>query len=207
VSTMKTVNVLIVGVGGQGVILASDILAKVGMEYGFDVKKSDSLGMAQRGGSVVSHVRWGTRVFSPLVAKGEVDFLLGLEQLETARWAPYLKEGGVAVVSDVVMMPVSAINSAVPYPDWLKVKAILEQYTDQVHLLPTTVLGHELGNPRAINMLMLGFLSFFLEVPESAWREHISHKLNSRFVEPGLQAFNRGRQEATAMKSAKEARQ
>jgi len=201
---MKSANVLIVGVGGQGVILASDILAEVGMEYGLDVKKSDSLGMAQRGGGVVSHVRWGKRVFAPLVEKGGADFLLGLEQLEAARWAPYLKPGAMAVVSDVVMVPVSAINSAVPYPGWPQVKAILEQGGNRVYLLPTTELGRELANPRAINILMLGFLSVFLEVPESVWLEHIRHKLNARFVEPGLRAFARGRQEAAAMISAKE---
>jgi indolepyruvate ferredoxin oxidoreductase, beta subunit len=201
---MKSANVLIVGVGGQGVILASDILAEVGMEYGLDVKKSDSLGMAQRGGGVVSHVRWGKRVFAPLVEKGSADFLLGLEQLEAARWASYLKPGAMAVVSDVVMVPVSAINSAVPYPGWPQVKTMLEQHGNRVYLLPTTELGRELGNSRAINMLMLGFLSVSLEVPESVWLEHIRHKLNARFVEPGLRAFVRGRQEAAAMISTKE---
>ncbi|MEW6034062.1 MAG: indolepyruvate oxidoreductase subunit beta [Chloroflexota bacterium] len=200
---MRDVNVLLVGVGGQGVVLASDAMAEVGMLNGYDVKKSDSLGMAQRGGSVVSHVRWGRRVFSPMVKRGEADFLLAFEQLEGARWAPYLRDGGVAVVADVVVVPVSVIGSTTPYPTWDEIERTLCRYTDQVYRLPAMKIGLELGNPRALNMVMLGFLSAFLELEAEAWTGNIRRHLPPKFVESSLAAFDRGAAEALAMKKEK----
>jgi len=202
---MRDVNVLMVGVGGQGVILASDAMSEIGMNNGYDVKKSDTLGMAQRGGGVVSHVRWGKHIFSPLIKKGEVDFLLGFEQLEAARWAPYLKSDGVAIVSDVVIVPVSVIGGNIPYPNWGEIKGILDQYTDQVYLLPATRIGAEVGNPRALNVVMLGSLSISLELEAEAWIEGIRRRLPPRFVESSLEAFSRGATEARAMGLTKEA--
>jgi indolepyruvate ferredoxin oxidoreductase beta subunit len=201
---MKDVNVLMVGVGGQGVIVASDAMSEIGMNNGYDVKKSDTLGMAQRGGSVVSHVRWGKHVFSPMIKKGDVDFLIGFEQLESARWAPYLKSGGVAVVADVVVVPVSVIGSTIPYPSLDEIKGILAQYTDQIYLIPATRIGIEVGNPRALNMIMLGSLSVFLEVEAEAWTENIRSRLPPKFVESSIEAFMRGADEAKAVVQAKE---
>lgn len=200
---MMTANVVMVGVGGQGVILASDAMAEIGMNHGYDVKKSDSIGMAQRGGSVVSHVRWGKQVFSPMVRKGEADFLLAFEQLEAARWAPYLRPGGVAIVADVVVVPVSVIGSSVSYPSWEEANSILHQYTDLVFLLPATKIGTELGNPRALNMVLLGFLSTFLGLGTEAWTENIRGKLPPKFVESSLAAFYRGAAEAEALRLGK----
>lgn len=194
------VNVLMVGVGGQGVVLASDTMADIGMVNGYDVKKSDSLGMAQRGGSVVSHVRWGRQVFSPMIKKGEVDFLLGFEQLEAARWASYLKAGSVAIVADVVAIPVSVIGSTLSYPTWGEMENILRWYTDQVFLLPATRISRELGDPRALNMVMLGFLSTFLDLGAKAWTENIRHILPPKSAEPSVAAFCRGATEATTMR-------
>jgi indolepyruvate ferredoxin oxidoreductase beta subunit len=199
---MTDINVLIVGVGGQGVVLASDALSEIGMNNGYDVKKSDTLGMAQRGGSVVSHVRWGEHVFSPLIKKGDIDFLLGFEQLETARWASYLKPGGVAIVADVTVVPVSMVGTTTHYPDWDEVEGILAQYTDKIYLIPATRIGLEVGNPRALNMVMLGALSVFLELEEEAWTESIRSKLAPRFLESSLNAFTRGAAEIKAMKRA-----
>jgi len=199
---MKDVNILMVGVGGQGVILASDTTGEIGINSGFDVKKSDSLGMAQRGGSVVSHVRWGRRVFSPLIKKGEVDFLLGFEQLEAARWAPYLKPGGIAVVADVVIVPVSVIGGTLPYPSWREVEDILTQYASEVYSIPASRIVVEVGNPRALNMVMLGSLSTFLEVETDVWIEGIRNRLPDRFVESSLEAFSKGEAEAKASRSA-----
>ena len=200
---MKEINTLIVGVGGQGVILASDAMSGIGMNHGYDVKKSDSLGMAQRGGGVVSHVRWGRRIFSPLIRKGQVDFLLGFEQLEAARWAPYLKRDGVAIVSDVAIIPVSVIQGNISYPDRSKVKDILSQYTDEIYFLPTTKIGIEIDNPRALNIIMLGSLSVFLELKAETWIEDIRNRLPSRFIESSLEAFSKGATEAKAMRLAK----
>ena len=203
---MKDINVLMVGVGGQGVILASDAMSEVGMNNGYDVKKSDSLGMAQRGGSVVSHVRWGEHVFSPLIKKGEVDFLLGFEQLEAARWATYLKPGGVALISDVAIVPVSVIGGTVTYPSWDEVTGILAQYTDEIYAIPATRIGQEVDNPRALNMVMLGALSIFLELEAEAWTENIRLRLPPRFVESSLEAFSRGASEVKTMRLAKVAK-
>ncbi len=202
---MRDINTLMVGVGGQGVVLASDALAELGMSKGYDTKKSDSLGMSQRGGSVVSHIRWGKHVFSPMAKKGDVDFLLGFEQLEAARWTSYLKPGGIAIVADVVIVPVSAIRSATPYPNWNEIKGILTQYTDEIYLIPATRICQELDNPRALNMVMLGSLSIFLELEEEAWRKDIRQRLPPRFVESSLKAFFRGAAEAMAMRQARAA--
>lgn len=200
---MKDVNVLMVGVGGQGVILASDAMSEIGMNSGYDVKKTDSLGMAQRGGSVVSHVRWGKQVFSPMVKRGEADFLVGFEQLEAARWAPYLRPGGVAIVADVTVIPISIIGSNTPYPNWKDIEGILSQYTDQIYLIPAPRIAQEVGNPRAVNMVILGFLSAFLELKQEAWTDNIRRRLPAKFLESSLKAFTRGAEEAKAMKQAK----
>jgi indolepyruvate ferredoxin oxidoreductase beta subunit len=200
---MKDVDVLMVGVGGQGVILASDAMSEIGMNSGYDVKKTDSLGMAQRGGSVVSHVRWGKHVFSPMVKRGEADFLVGFEQVEAARWAPYLKAGGVVIVADVVVVPISVIGSKTPYPSWKEIEGVLKQYTDQIYLIPAPRIAREVGNPRAMNMVILGFLSVFLELEEAAWTENIRRRLLPKFVESSLKGFVRGTEEVKAMIQAK----
>ena len=199
---MNDVNVLMVGVGGHGVILASDGMAEIGVNNGYDVKKSDSLGMAQRGGSVVSHVRWGEHVFSPMIKKGEVDYLLGFEQLEAARWASYLKPDGVAIVADVVVIPISALDGKVPYPSWEEIKANLSGYTERTYLIPATRIAEEVGNPRAVNMAMLGFLSAFLELEPEAWTDTMRRRLPPKFMESSIQAFLKGAAEAKAMISA-----
>jgi indolepyruvate ferredoxin oxidoreductase beta subunit len=199
---MNDVNVLMVGVGGHGVILASDGMAEIGVNNGYDVKKSDSLGMAQRGGSVVSHVRWGKHVFSPMIKKGEVDFLLGFEQLEAARWASYLKPDGVAIVADVVVIPISAVDGKIPYPSWEEIKANLSGYTERIYLIPATRIAEEVGNPRAVNMAMLGFLSAFLELEPEAWTDTMRRRLPPKFMESSVQAFVKGAAEAKAMISA-----
>lgn len=201
---MKDVNVLMAGVGGYGVIMASDGMAEIGMNNGYDVKKSDTLGMAQRGGSVVSHVRWGRQVFSPMIKKGGADFLLGFEQLEAARWAPFIKPGGVVIVADVVVIPISAIDGKIPYPSWDEIRGILSQYTDKIYLIPATRIAQEVGNPRAVNMAMLGFLSAFLELGTEAWTETMRRRLPPKFMESSIEAFMRGTDEAKAIIQAKE---
>ena len=200
---MRDVNVLMAGVGGQGVILASDAMAEIGMRNGYDVKKSDTLGMAQRGGGVVSHVRWGRQVFSPMAKKGDIDFLLGFEQLEAARWVPYLKSDGVALVADVAVIPVSVIGGAIPYPNWDEIEGIIAQYTSEIYLIPATRIGLEIGNTRALNMVMLGSLSVFLGLEKEAWTENLRRRLPPKFVESSLEAFHRGAAEAETMRLAK----
>jgi indolepyruvate ferredoxin oxidoreductase beta subunit len=193
---MNDINMLIVGVGGQGVILASDTVAEIGMNNGYDVKKSDSIGMAQRGGSVVSHVRWGERVFSPMNKRGEVDFLVGFEKLEAARWAYYLKPEGVAIVSDVEVPPVSLISSKQSYPASEELMKAIGTYTANIYTIPATRICEEAGNSRALNMVLIGALSVFLGLDESVWSEDITGRLRKDFVESSLRAFSMGAAEA-----------
>lgn len=195
---MKNINVLMVGVGGQGVILASDILSEVAMLSGYDVKKSDSIGMAQRGGSVVSNIRFGEKVFSPLIGQGEVDFLIGFEQLEAARWANYLKSEGVTIVADVVLVPLTVSKKA-PYPEWDRVKAFLGEYAGRVFRVPVSEISAEIGNTRVLNVVLLGFLSYFLEIKNETWLANIKEKIPPRFVESSIRAFGRGAEYAEKM--------
>lgn len=201
---MKDINVLMVGVGGYGVILASDGMAEIGMVNGYDVKKTDSLGMAQRGGSVVSHVRWGKKVYSPMIKKGEVDYLLAFEQLEAARWASYLSPKGAAIVADSKVIPVAAVTGDIPYPNWNAIKETLSRYSDNICLVPADRIAAEVNNPRAVNMAMLGFLSAFLELSAAAWTDTMKSRLPEKFVKSSIDAFLKARSEAEAAIQTKE---
>jgi indolepyruvate ferredoxin oxidoreductase beta subunit len=202
---MKNINVLMVGVGGQGVILASDVLAEAAMLAGLDVKKSDSIGMAQRGGSVVSNIRFGDKVFSPLIGADEVDFLIGFEEIEAARWANYLRPDGVAIVADVVLVPLT-VSKTMPYPEWDRTNNILGEYTKSVYLVPAAEIGQAAGNTRALNVVLLGFLSMFLDIKPEIWREKLTEKLPPRFVKSSLEAFELGALSAAKMMADKEAK-
>jgi len=197
---MKSINVLMVGVGGQGVILASDALAEIGMNAGYDVKKTDSLGMAQRGGSVVSNVRWGEKVFSPLIKKGNVDFLVSFEEAEAARWSAWLRPGGVAIVADVVVIPISAMSGAFPYPRWDEIRNLLKHYAAEVHLMPAARIGQEVGNPKALNIVMMGALSTYLNLDEEAWKSDLRKKVPPKFLDSSLAAFDRSVEVMKSMK-------
>ena len=189
---MKNFNILIVGVGGQGVILASDTLAEIGMENGFDVKKSDSIGMSQRGGSVVSHIRWGERVYSPMIKKGEVDYLVGLEKLEAVRSASYLKPGGTALIADIAIPPVSLISSTMKYPDDNEINGTFSRIRVNHHVIPVDRICAEAGNMKALNMVMLGALSCFMGLDESIWVNDIRKRLKPEFIDSSLRAFSLG---------------
>jgi indolepyruvate ferredoxin oxidoreductase beta subunit len=199
---MKNVNILMSGVGGQGVVLASDTLSEIGMNSGYDVKKSDSIGMAQRGGSVVSNIRLAERVFSPIIKKGTADFLLGFEQLEAARWASYLDQQGIAIVADSIILPVSVIGGTIPYPGPDEVKRILAGYAREIYMIPATRICYDAGNPRALNMVMLGALSVFLDIEEEVWKENIRLRVPDDFVDSSLEAFFGGATEIKAMAAA-----
>ncbi len=200
---MKDVNILMVGVGGQGVISASDAVSEAGMNCGYDVKKTDSLGMAQRGGSVVSHVRWGKHVFSPMSKKGTVDFLLGFEEIEAARWASYLTPQGIAIVADVVLVPTSVYSTGIPYPGWLEIEKTIACNAAAIYLLPATRIGQEVGNPRALNTVMLGALSVFLELAPEVWQENVRRSVPPKFIESSLEAFSRGAAEVRTQMSTR----
>ncbi len=192
---MQNYSLLLTGVGGQGNILASDIIGDVALTAGYDVKKTDTLGMAQRGGSVISHLRLAKEVQSPLIKEGETDILLGFEKLETVRWAHYLKPGGIAIINDNAIPPLSVNQGLDHYPTDTEIRQIMQQRTDKLHLVDGTGKAMELGNARALNIFMLGCLSQFLHFPVKAWQDAIALHLPERLLQLNLAAFDMGRKE------------
>jgi indolepyruvate ferredoxin oxidoreductase beta subunit len=188
-------NFLLAGVGGQGTILASNVLADVALKAGLDVKKSEVHGMAQRGGSVNTHVRWHPeRVYSPLIGLGEADFLLVFEEAEALRYAEYLRSDGTAVVNRHTIKPITVTSGGAHYPTEEELLAVYAEITDRFHLVPGTEVAQELGNARAANVVLLGALSTFLDVPEETWLEIIKTRVPVRYVELNRQAFLKGRE-------------
>lgn len=195
---LEQLDILLSGVGGQGIILASDILCDVAMAEGYDVKKSDSLGMSQRGGSVVSHVRLGKKVFAPLIHREGADILLAFEKLEGARNASFLKRGGIAIVNDYAISPLMVSAGRQQYPEDETIFGILQERTRRSFSVGAQAAAIEMGNLRVANLVMLGFLSTFLPLREEAWRDCIPKKVPPRFAELNLEAFARGRDQTEA---------
>jgi len=192
---VKKLDLLITGMGGQGVILASDILGEVALAAGYDVKKTDTLGMAQRGGSVVSHVRIARQVWSPLIKEGEVDILVGFEKLEAARWGYYLRPGGVAIVNNHALPPLSVNLGDEQYPSDEEIIDILKRRTDRIYSVNGTKRARELGNVRTLNMFMLGCASIVLPLKVHIWRDGISQHLPANIQQINMVAFDQGRKE------------
>ena len=191
----EPIDFILAGVGGQGTILASDVLAEVGLEAGYDVKQAEVHGMSQRGGSVSSHVRWAEQVYSPLIAMGTADVLVAFEQIEALRMAHCLRPGGLALASLQAIPPitVSAGPALYPSPDYLRVE--LARFAGRVHWVPALDIARDLGNDKVANVVMLGALSSFLEVPVSVWLKVIESRVPARFLQLNRQAFRRGRAE------------
>jgi len=185
-------NILLVGVGGQGILLASEILAEAAMLAGFDVKKSEIHGMSQRGGSVVSHVRYGTEVFSPIVPEGEGDILFGFELMETARSLPLLKPGGTVVANDLQISPPSVLMGQESYPAGLA-ERIKSQFADFL-LVDGQYLATEAGNVKAANTVLLGAVSRRLSIPEEQWLQALEKMVPRKAVDVNKKAFLMGRE-------------
>jgi indolepyruvate ferredoxin oxidoreductase beta subunit len=191
----KSYSFILAGVGGQGTILASNVLAEVALAAGFDVKKSEVHGMAQRGGTVNTHVRWDSeRVYSPLVGLGEADMLLAFEEAEALRYADYLKPGGAAVVNQHTIKPITVTSGGAPYPTEVDLQAVYAELTDRLHLVPGTAIARDLGNARAANVVLIGALSTFLDIPPQTWLGVIEARIPAKYVELNREAFLRGRQ-------------
>ncbi len=184
-------NVMMTGVGGQGIILASDMLSEVMMRSGCDVKKSEIHGMAQRGGSVMSHVRFSERVASPLIPYGKCDILLSFEELEAARYVRYLKKDAVVIINRYRLAPPSVISGQEPYPD---VVPIIREKTRNILMVEGSAVAEEMGNARGVNIILLGVLSTFLEPPESVWIDAINTMLKEKIRAVNIEGFKRGRQ-------------
>ncbi|MBC7236616.1 MAG: indolepyruvate oxidoreductase subunit beta, partial [Chloroflexi bacterium] len=181
-------------VGGQGTLLAADVIALVGMEQGHDVKKSEVHGMAQRGGSVTSHVRWGKRVYSPVIGSGEVDYFVAFERLEALRYAHMLRPEGTLLINDYRISPVSVSSGDDLYPTPAQEELAYQPLAGRVHYVPAIDLARELGNPRVNNVVMLGALSALLNVPQETWLAVVARRVPERYVELNQRAFIVGRE-------------
>jgi len=187
----KVTNLLLVGVGGQGILLASEILSETFMLAGFDVKKSEIHGMSQRGGSVVSHVRYGREVFSPIVPEGEGDILFGFELMETCRYLSLLKPGGTVVANDLRIPPPSVLMGKENYPEGLADR-ISSEFPDFL-LVDGQKLAMEAGNPRTANTALLGAVSRRLDVAEDYWLQALERMVPRKALEVNRKAFLLGR--------------
>jgi len=186
-------NIIISGVGGQGILTASEILAKVAMEAGLDAKKSEVHGMSQRGGSVVSHVRFGEKVYSPLVEKGACDIILSFEKSEALRWVHYLKkEGGKVVINDLEIIPTTVSLKLDSYPTNIE-EQIRDKAKAEVILVPATDLARQAGDARAANTVLLGVISNFLPFEDKVWEKVISDNVKKETIEVNLKAFYLGK--------------
>lgn len=188
---MKTINISLVGVGGQGILLTSDILAKTAALAGLDVKKSEIHGMAQRGGSVVSQVRFGDRVHSPIVADATSDLLVSFERLEALRWRHLLAPGGRALINDMDLTPITV--SSGQQAGVADMQARLEREFPDAVFFDAMSIAEELGNQRCMNMVFAGALSNMTPFKEELWLATMEERIPSRFLELNLKAFARGR--------------
>lgn len=182
-------SIKLVGVGGQGTILAAKVLSHVFIEAGCDVKMSEIHGMSQRGGSVSSELRYGEKVFSPVIEKGTADILVAFEQMEAARYIDYLKPNGLLLVNDYKVNSMVTITGKVPYP-----KGILETLSKQVNtiVIPAHQIAEELGNAKAMNTVMLGALSKHLDHPNLDFTSAMEEFIKPKYLELNKEAFQRG---------------
>ncbi len=191
---MDTINFLITGVGGQGTVLASEIMAALGLAAGHDVKKSDILGLAVRGGAVVGHVRWGDRVHSPIVPEGRADYVIAFEILEGLRWVGQVKPEGTVLVNLQKISPVLVSSGLSKYPDEKALDAALAAATPHAYKLPAIDMALEVGSSRVINIVMLGAVSSLLQVEQPLWEEIITARVPQKHAALNLTAFRKGRQ-------------
>ena len=185
----NAMNIMIVGVGGQGTLLASRILGNTVINEGYDVKVSEVHGMSQRGGSVVTYVKFGDKVYSPIIDKGEADIILAFEMLEAYRALPFLKKGGKMLVNTQKMDPMPVITGAMEYPE-----NILDKLAEKVELIQVDALKYalEAGNPRAVNVVLIGVMAKNTDIPYEKWVETIKTSTPEKFLESNLKAFEIG---------------
>jgi indolepyruvate ferredoxin oxidoreductase beta subunit len=185
----NTTNIMIVGVGGQGTLLASRILGNVLLEKGYDVKVSEVHGMSQRGGSVVTYVKYGKKVYSPIIDKGEADMILAFELLEAYRALPWLKTGGKLIVNDQKINPMPVITGAMSYPDDIAGKLSSSVNTT---VLDALSLATEAGNTKAVNVVLIGVMAKNTDIPYDQWVDTIRTTVPPKFLDINLKAFDLG---------------
>ena len=188
---MKTQNIMIVGVGGQGSLLASKLLGRLLLSQGYDIKVSEVHGMSQRGGSVVTYVRFGDKVYSPIIDKGEADFIISFELLEAARWTEYLKPNGKIISNTQKVSPMPVITGAMDYPENLEEK--MKAAGIDLAALDALSLAEQAGSSKAVNIVLMGKLSNYFDFSEQLWLETIEKSVPPKFLELNKQAFMLGR--------------
>ena len=189
----QAINFLFVGVGGQGILTASDIAAEVGLEASYDAKKSEVHGFSQRGGVVESHVRWSDQVAAPLAEKGTVDYLIATELLEAARWIAWLRPGGAVLINQQHISPMSVTVGDAVYPEDDEILAAVHARTDDVTLIEGLATAERLGNTRLANTVLLGALPTRLDVPPETWLAVIERRVPPKYVALNREAFWEGR--------------
>lgn len=188
-SKLATKNIMIVGVGGQGTLLTSRILGGISINAGFDVKLSEVHGMAQRGGSVVTYVRYGKKVFEPIVEEGQADVLIAFEKLEALRYAHFLKKDGAIIVNDQRIDPITVVTGTQEYPD-----EILEKLKTNHKVLSVNAVeeARRLGNTKVFNIIVLGLAAKYMEFKKEAWLKAIEQEVPPKTVEINKKAFEAG---------------
>ncbi len=188
---MKTKNVMIVGVGGQGSLLASKLLGRLLLTKGYDIKVSEVHGMSQRGGSVVTYVRYGDKVYSPIIDKGEADFIVSFELLEAARWTEYLKDGGKIIANTQQINPMPVITGVAEYPESLDEK--IKACGIDLDAFDALSLAEQAGSSKAVNIVLMGKLSNYFDATEEEWLKAIEESVPEKFLELNKKAFALGR--------------
>ena len=188
---METKNVMIVGVGGQGSLLASKLLGRLLLTKGYDIKVSEVHGMSQRGGSVVTYVRYGDKVYSPIIDRGEADFIVSFELLEAARWTEFLKPGGKIVTNTQQINPMPVITGAAQYPSDLAGK--MKDAGVDIDAFDALSLAEEAGSSKAVNIVLMGRLSNYFDASVDEWMRAIEESVPEKFLEMNKKAFNLGR--------------
>jgi len=191
---MKDINFLIAGVGGQGTILASDIMAEVGILAGYDVKKTDVLGLAIRGGSVFSHIRWGEKVDAPMSMRGKVDYLLAFEPIEALRQIEFLNGGSTIVFNEYKISPVTVSSGLATYPADNVIEKALKDSAKNIYSINATNKAVEIGSVKTMNVILLGALTPFLDTNMEIWEKAIKKFVPEKFKELNLKAFHTGRE-------------
>jgi indolepyruvate ferredoxin oxidoreductase beta subunit len=188
--TANTKSILLAGVGGQGTILMSKVLTAGLVSAGYDVKMSEVHGMAQRGGSVSTQVRYGEKVYSPIIGRGEADVLVAFEKMEAVRYAEFLKPGGSAVINDIEIMPLPVATGAAEYP--LGTIEAMQQSFSKVLVIPASGIAQELGNPKCMNIVLLGALVRAFRLEAIDWKKAMGETIPQKLLEMNLAAFDAG---------------
>ena len=190
---MKKIRFLLAGVGGQGTILASNVLAELGIALGYDAKKAEVHGMSQRGGSVISHVSWGEKIFSPVIPDGEADILIAFEKLEAIRFVGGIHPEAKVLINDHEIIPVTVSSGTGKYPDNDSINATFNPVTNDIHWVKGVVIAEELGNAKAANVVLLGALSKILNMNAEPWLKVIEARVPTKFLALNRAAFQAGR--------------